>query len=215
MLFLLLWILIDMSTSYCAVTSDSDIVTHPNWPKNVQDDCGISYADRIIGGKNASLGQFPWLARIGYGSWVDFFLSNRFIFLYFETRVYLRCQHFLFIFLQRWCVEQNRIEYDCGGTLVTKYFVLTAAHCVTNLPPLVDVYWTQLVRRCASFCNFNLFFFLHWTASPSYSVKIMQTPKSTVTISMSVPTRYKNSDRRKSFSHRTTTIPPFGMTLLW
>lgn len=69
MLLLLIWFLIDMSTSYCSVAkSESDIVKHPNWPRDVQDDCGISYADRIIGGKNASLGQFPWLARIGYGS---------------------------------------------------------------------------------------------------------------------------------------------------
>lgn len=68
MLFLLIWFLIDVSTSYCSVASPTDIVEHPNWPKDVQDECGTSYADRIIGGKNASLGQFPWLARIGYGS---------------------------------------------------------------------------------------------------------------------------------------------------
>ncbi len=65
---LLIWFLIDITTSYCSISSQSDIVNHPNWPKDVQDDCGISYADRIIGGKNASLGQFPWLARIGYNS---------------------------------------------------------------------------------------------------------------------------------------------------
>lgn len=68
MLLLLIWFLIDMSKSYCWISSNTDVVKHPNWPKDVQDDCGISYADRIIGGKNASLGQFPWLARIGYGS---------------------------------------------------------------------------------------------------------------------------------------------------
>lgn len=45
-----------------------DILQHQNWPKDTHDICGISYADRIIGGINASLGQYPWLARIGYNS---------------------------------------------------------------------------------------------------------------------------------------------------
>lgn len=43
-----------------------NILEHPNWPSDTQDECGISYADRIVGGINASLGQYPWLARIGY-----------------------------------------------------------------------------------------------------------------------------------------------------
>lgn len=30
------------------------------------DQCGIANSDRIIGGKNASLGSYPWLARVGY-----------------------------------------------------------------------------------------------------------------------------------------------------
>lgn len=68
MLLLLIWFIVDISTNYGSVSSEVDVVKHPNWPKDVQDDCGVSYADRIIGGKNASLGQFPWLARIGYGS---------------------------------------------------------------------------------------------------------------------------------------------------
>jgi hypothetical protein len=29
-------------------------------------DCGLSYSDRIVGGENATLGQYPWLARLGY-----------------------------------------------------------------------------------------------------------------------------------------------------
>jgi hypothetical protein len=30
------------------------------------DECGVSLGERIVGGKNAALGQFPWIARIGY-----------------------------------------------------------------------------------------------------------------------------------------------------
>lgn len=40
---------------------------HRNWPRDTEEVCGISYdADRIVGGSNAGLGQFPWQARIGY-----------------------------------------------------------------------------------------------------------------------------------------------------
>lgn len=37
---------------------------HPNWPKT-QETCGISYSDRIIGGKKSALGQYPWIAHLG------------------------------------------------------------------------------------------------------------------------------------------------------
>lgn len=35
---------------------------------NEEMDCGVSVQDRIVGGKNAYLGQWPWLARLGYNS---------------------------------------------------------------------------------------------------------------------------------------------------
>lgn len=38
--------------------------SHPNWPKHIDEKCGESYSDRIIGGQDADLGQFPWMAQI-------------------------------------------------------------------------------------------------------------------------------------------------------
>lgn len=35
-----------------------------NW-KEINEICGISYANRIVGGTKAELGQFPWMAHLG------------------------------------------------------------------------------------------------------------------------------------------------------
>ncbi|XP_045776223.1 CLIP domain-containing serine protease 2-like isoform X3 [Maniola jurtina] len=42
------------------------VANHPAW--NILDtfECGFSASDRIIGGFNAALGQFPWIVRLGY-----------------------------------------------------------------------------------------------------------------------------------------------------
>ncbi|XP_035449113.2 phenoloxidase-activating factor 1 isoform X2 [Spodoptera frugiperda] len=70
-----------------------EIAKHPVWTKLDAVDCGDSAADRIIGGLNAGLGDFPWIARLGY-------------------------------------IEDDEIDYMCGGALVTDRHVVTAAHCV-------------------------------------------------------------------------------------
>lgn len=33
---------------------------------NEEMECGVSVQDRIVGGENAFLGQWPWLARLAY-----------------------------------------------------------------------------------------------------------------------------------------------------
>ncbi|KAL0869175.1 hypothetical protein ABMA27_007461 [Loxostege sticticalis] len=45
---------------------ESWISNHPAWKKLNLVECGDSAADRIIGGTNAALGQFPWIVRLGY-----------------------------------------------------------------------------------------------------------------------------------------------------
>ncbi|XP_011629948.1 CLIP domain-containing serine protease 2-like [Pogonomyrmex barbatus] len=76
-----------------------DVTKHPSWSLLKQGSCGNSNSDRIIGGKNASLGAYPWIARIGY---------NR--------------------------LGDDELSYRCGGSLINKRYIVTAAHCVTDLP---------------------------------------------------------------------------------
>ena len=62
--------------------------------------CGkSSIQKRIVGGQNASLGEFPWLANLGYE------VSGK-----------------------------TGVHFKCGAALIGERYVVTAAHCVTNLP---------------------------------------------------------------------------------
>ncbi|GBP04047.1 hypothetical protein EVAR_74803_1 [Eumeta japonica] len=55
------------STTGCDILIESQaVIEHPAWTILNDIDCGESAIDRIIGGKIASIGQFPWIARLGY-----------------------------------------------------------------------------------------------------------------------------------------------------
>lgn len=57
--------------SACVATFD--VRGHKNWPKDLEKVCGISYdSDRIIGGTEAGLGQFPWQAGLMFSCNYDF-----------------------------------------------------------------------------------------------------------------------------------------------
>lgn len=59
------------TSTQCPVSTEAasaGVAQHPAWMLLDAQDCGDSVADRIIGGTNAGLGQFPWIARLGYRS---------------------------------------------------------------------------------------------------------------------------------------------------
>ena len=74
-------------------------MNHSNWKLFDHKLCGTSNSDRIIGGKNAPLGAYPWIAQIGYTIGL-----------------------------------QPTLNFRCGGSLINTLYVVTAAHCVKDLP---------------------------------------------------------------------------------
>ncbi|XP_031632777.1 uncharacterized protein LOC116346717 [Contarinia nasturtii] len=59
--------------------------------------------NRILGGSPAEMGEFPWMAALG-------FLN-----------------------------ENYQVTFDCGGTIISDYFILSAAHCCSSTRPPVVV----------------------------------------------------------------------------
>ncbi|KAG5334970.1 EAST protease, partial [Acromyrmex charruanus] len=97
---LLCMLILSCNTAFSTI----NVKKHPSWSLLEQNNCGNSNSDRIIGGKNASLGAYPWIARIGYS------MPN-----------------------------VNDLSYSCGGTIINRRYVVTAAHCVVNLPEYFKV----------------------------------------------------------------------------
>lgn len=58
-IFPLSWCLTVLLINYGAVCESEKI----NWPE-INEICGVSYANRIVGGTTAELGQFPWIAHL-------------------------------------------------------------------------------------------------------------------------------------------------------
>lgn len=69
--------------------------------------CGQSLVDSdglgIIGGKNATNGEFPWQVSVQF-------------------------------------LIEEKLMHDCGGTILNEEWILTAAHCVSEMPYKIAVY---------------------------------------------------------------------------
>ena len=56
-----------------------DINKHRAWKYLDDEVCGMSNTDKIIGGIDATLGQYPWIALLGYGRY--FWILNFIFFI--------------------------------------------------------------------------------------------------------------------------------------
>ncbi|XP_073950647.1 CLIP domain-containing serine protease HP8-like [Choristoneura fumiferana] len=74
--------------------SSNEVEGHPKLAL-LPENCGETDSDKIIGGKNTGLYQYPWMVLLSYQ-------------------------------------KLNGLSFDCGGTLITDRYVLTAAHCVVG-----------------------------------------------------------------------------------
>ena len=74
-------------------------------PLEEKGECGTrSTIENIVGGQTAQIGEFPYMALLGYFG-----------------------------------EDGETVTFDCGGSLINRRYVMTAAHCHTATRPIQQV----------------------------------------------------------------------------
>ena len=79
-------------------------------PNETNGECGVrSIPANIVAGRTTKPGEFPYMALLGYNSSSKGFNKS---------------------------LTDKDVYYECGGSLINKWFILTAAHCMDNFNPM-------------------------------------------------------------------------------